>query len=70
MVAILNIWIPQCVGHVVNVITKVRKEGKNGFDDSTIMTSIFQQLAAPAFSLARMYVIQVCKYTLHKSLCV
>ncbi|KAK0164338.1 hypothetical protein PV328_002977 [Microctonus aethiopoides] len=58
VVAILNIWIPQCVGHVVNVITKVRKEGKNGFDDSTIMTSIFQQLAAPAFSLARMYVIQ------------
>ncbi|KAK0082776.1 hypothetical protein PV326_007038 [Microctonus aethiopoides] len=53
VVAILNIWIPQCVGHVVNVITKVRKEGKNGFDDSTIMTSIFQQLAAPAFSLAR-----------------
>ncbi|XP_063984738.1 mitochondrial potassium channel ATP-binding subunit [Diachasmimorpha longicaudata] len=58
VVAILNIWIPQCVGHVVNVITKVRHEGKSSYDDSDFMTSIFQQLAAPAFRLARMYVIQ------------
>ncbi|XP_011311832.1 ATP-binding cassette sub-family B member 8, mitochondrial isoform X2 [Fopius arisanus] len=58
VVAILNIWIPQCVGHVVNVITKVRQEGKSSYDDTDFMTSIFQQLAAPAFKLARMYVIQ------------
>lgn len=58
--AVLNIWIPQCVSHIVNVITKVRQEAKTNYDDD-LMTSIFQQLALPAFKLARMYVIQVCK---------
>lgn len=57
--AVLNIWIPQCVSHIVNVITKVRQDGKAS--DGDFMTSIFQQLALPAFKLARMYVIQVCK---------
>ncbi|XP_034952515.1 mitochondrial potassium channel ATP-binding subunit [Chelonus insularis] len=56
VVAILNIWIPQSVGHVVNVITKVR-QGTNNYDNN-FYTSIFQQLAAPAFRLARMYLIQ------------
>lgn len=61
VVAMLNIWIPQCVGQVINVITKVRQEVKTGYEDSYSLTSVFQQLANPALKLARMYVAQVCK---------
>ncbi|XP_043271928.1 mitochondrial potassium channel ATP-binding subunit isoform X2 [Venturia canescens] len=58
VVAMLNIWIPQCVGQVINVITKVRQDVKTGYEDSYSLTSVFQQLANPALKLARMYVAQ------------
>ncbi|XP_024940230.1 ATP-binding cassette sub-family B member 8, mitochondrial isoform X2 [Cephus cinctus] len=58
IVAILNIWIPQCVGGVVNVIaTFARKGSSNGFNDDS-MINILKQLSEPAFKLACMYVAQ------------
>ncbi|KAG7205623.1 hypothetical protein KM043_007586 [Ampulex compressa] len=53
VVALLNIWIPQCVGSVINVLTDVcRTKG----DES--VGSILSQLTEPAFALARMYIAQ------------
>ena len=60
--AMLNIWIPQCVGEIINVITRVRHDGKASYNGGDSLTSVFQQLAEPAFKLARMYVAQVCKF--------
>ncbi|XP_076283158.1 mitochondrial potassium channel ATP-binding subunit isoform X1 [Lasioglossum baleicum] len=51
-VAILNIWIPQYVGNVINVLTKVSKS--NGDDKKNLLL----QLTRPAFALARMYIAQ------------
>ncbi|XP_076656791.1 mitochondrial potassium channel ATP-binding subunit [Halictus rubicundus] len=52
-VAILNIWIPQYVGNVINVLTKVAKS--NGDDNKK---NLLLQLTQPAFALARMYIAQ------------
>ncbi|XP_044005572.1 equilibrative nucleoside transporter 1-like isoform X2 [Aphidius gifuensis] len=60
IVAVLNIWIRQCVSHIVNVITKVRQDGKAS--DGDFMTSIFQQLAIPAFKLARINFLHLLMY--------
>ncbi|KZC13611.1 PREDICTED: ATP-binding cassette sub-family B member 8, mitochondrial [Dufourea novaeangliae] len=52
-VALLNIWIPQCVGSVINVLTKVCE---NKGDDRA--RNVLLQLTMPAFALARMYIAQ------------
>ncbi|XP_076238372.1 mitochondrial potassium channel ATP-binding subunit [Calliopsis andreniformis] len=52
-VAVLNIWIPQYVGNVINVLTKVCQ---NTADDT--MRNVLSQLTEPAFALARMYIAQ------------
>lgn len=53
VVAVLNIWIPQNVGNVINVLTKICQT--KGEDN---MKNILSQLVTPAFALARMYVAQ------------
>ena len=55
VVAVLNIWIPQHVGNVINVLTKICQTRS---EDS--MKTMLLQLTEPAFALARMYVAQVC----------
>ncbi|XP_032662942.1 mitochondrial potassium channel ATP-binding subunit isoform X1 [Odontomachus brunneus] len=52
IVAVLNIQIPQSVGSIINVLTKIC-QSKN---DST--KNVILQLAQPAFILARMYIAQ------------
>ncbi|OAD58088.1 ATP-binding cassette sub-family B member 8, mitochondrial [Eufriesea mexicana] len=48
VVAILNIWIPQGVGNIINVLTKIcQTKGED------IMRNMLLQLAEPAFALAR-----------------
>lgn len=54
----LNIQIPQSVGSIINVLTKIC-QNKN---DST--KNVILQLAQPAFILARMYIAQVYIYKL------
>lgn len=53
VVAVLNIWIPQYVGSVINVLTKVSKNK----GDETVQ-NVLLQLTQPAFALARMYIAQ------------
>lgn len=53
-VAVLNIWIPQCVGDVINILTTVCQ---NRGDDTA--KHMLLQLTKPAFVLARMYIAQV-----------
>ncbi|XP_076620702.1 mitochondrial potassium channel ATP-binding subunit isoform X1 [Colletes latitarsis] len=53
IVAVLNIWIPQCVGDVINVLTKVCQ---NKGEDT--VKHVLLQLTKPAFALARMYTVQ------------
>lgn len=50
----LNIWIPQSVGNIINVLTKIVQDKRN---DSTRNT--LEMLLKPTFLLARMYVAQV-----------
>ncbi|XP_031845301.1 mitochondrial potassium channel ATP-binding subunit isoform X1 [Nomia melanderi] len=52
-VAILNIWIPQCVGSVINVLTKICQNNEVGSEKNMLL-----QLTEPAFALARMYIAQ------------
>ncbi|KAK2583227.1 hypothetical protein KPH14_009245 [Odynerus spinipes] len=52
IVAMLNIWIPQSVGNVINVLTKVI-QNREGNSRHTL-----ELLLKPAFSLARMYIAQ------------
>lgn len=54
LVAMLNIWIPQGVGDVINVLTKVSQVA----DKSDEAKSIFFQLAVPAYNLGKMYLAQ------------
>lgn len=54
IVAILNIWIPQSIGNVINVLTKICQSKKD------IVKTVLLQLTTPAFALARMYIAQVC----------
>lgn len=57
VVAVLNIWIPQYVGNVINILTKIcQTKGEDS------LKTVLLQLTEPAFALARMYVAQVCKY--------
>ncbi|KAK1134434.1 hypothetical protein K0M31_007224 [Melipona bicolor] len=53
VVAVLNIWIPQHVGNVINVLTKICQT--RGEDS---LKTVLLQLTEPAFALARMYVAQ------------
>ncbi|XP_026672444.1 ATP-binding cassette sub-family B member 8, mitochondrial, partial [Ceratina calcarata] len=53
VVALLNIWIPQNVGNVINVLTRICQTNE---DDT--MKNILSQLITPVFTLARMYVAQ------------
>ncbi|XP_046833318.1 mitochondrial potassium channel ATP-binding subunit isoform X1 [Vespa crabro] len=53
IVAMLNIWIPQSVGNIINVLTKIVQDKGN---DSTRNT--LEMLLRPTFLLARMYVAQ------------
>nr|KAF7407035.1 hypothetical protein H0235_014691 [Vespula pensylvanica] len=53
IVAMLNIWIPQSVGNIINVLTKIVQDKRN---DSTRNT--LEMLLRPTFLLARMYVAQ------------
>ncbi|KAL2751509.1 mitochondrial potassium channel ATP-binding subunit isoform X1 [Vespula maculifrons] len=53
IVAMLNIWIPQSVGNIINVLTKIVQDKRN---DSTRNT--LEMLLKPTFLLARMYVAQ------------
>lgn len=53
----LNIWIPQSVGNIINVLTKIVQDKGN---DSTRNT--LEMLLKPSFMLARMYVAQVRKF--------
>ncbi|KAL2711495.1 mitochondrial potassium channel ATP-binding subunit isoform X1, partial [Vespula squamosa] len=53
IVAMLNIWIPQSVGNIINVLTKIVQDKGN---DSTRNT--LEMLLKPSFMLARMYVAQ------------
>lgn len=56
VVAVLNIWIPQHVGNVINILTKIcQTKGEDS------LKTVLLQLTEPAFALARMYVAQVCK---------
>ncbi|XP_048507795.1 mitochondrial potassium channel ATP-binding subunit isoform X2 [Athalia rosae] len=59
MVAVLNIWIPQCTGGVINVVAKFAGN-KNGSleNGSNSAFTIAENLASPAYRLARMYVAQ------------
>ena len=52
IVAILNIWIPQGVGNVINVLTQLYQSKE---DDVRNMLS---QLTEPAFAMARLYIAQ------------
>ncbi|KAF3429366.1 hypothetical protein E2986_09593 [Frieseomelitta varia] len=53
VVAVLNIWIPQHIGNVINVLTKIcQTRGENS------LKTMLLQLTEPAFALARMYVAQ------------
>ncbi|XP_011150511.2 ATP-binding cassette sub-family B member 8, mitochondrial [Harpegnathos saltator] len=52
IVALLNIRIPQSVGSIINVLTKICQDKT----DST--KNVILQLAQPAFILARMYIAQ------------
>lgn len=54
IVAILNIWIPQSIGNVINVLTKICQSKED------IVKTVLLQLTTPAFALARMYITQVC----------
>ncbi|KAI4481088.1 hypothetical protein M0804_009714 [Polistes exclamans] len=53
IVAMLNIWIPQSVGNIINVLTKIVQDKE---DNSTRNT--LEMLLKPAFILARMYIAQ------------
>ncbi|XP_046429320.1 mitochondrial potassium channel ATP-binding subunit isoform X1 [Neodiprion fabricii] len=59
-VAVLNIWIPQCMSEVINVVAKL--SDKTGFSENTEGRSaafvMFEKLTQPTFRLARMYVSQ------------
>ncbi|XP_068975561.1 mitochondrial potassium channel ATP-binding subunit [Bombus flavifrons] len=53
VVAVLNIWIPQHVGNVINILTKIcQTKGEDS------LKTVLLQLTEPAFALARMYVAQ------------
>ncbi|XP_033321351.2 mitochondrial potassium channel ATP-binding subunit [Megalopta genalis] len=52
-VALLNIWIPQYVGSVINVLTRVCQNTGNVSEKNLLL-----ELAQPAFALARMYIAQ------------
>lgn len=52
IVAILNIWIPQSIGNVINVLTKICQSKED------IVKTVLLQLTTPAFALARMYIAQ------------
>ncbi|XP_053974504.1 mitochondrial potassium channel ATP-binding subunit [Hylaeus volcanicus] len=53
IVAVLNIWIPQCVGDIINVLTKVcQNQGTN------TVYRVLSQLTKPAVALGRMYIAQ------------
>lgn len=54
IVAILNIWIPQNIGNVINVLTKICQSKED------IVKTVLLQLTTSAFALARMYIAQVC----------
>ncbi|KOC64653.1 ATP-binding cassette sub-family B member 8, mitochondrial, partial [Habropoda laboriosa] len=53
VVAVLNIWIPQKVGNVINVLTKILSSKEHN-----AVKNVLSQLTEPAFALARMYVAQ------------
>ncbi|XP_066584500.1 mitochondrial potassium channel ATP-binding subunit [Prorops nasuta] len=53
VVALLNIWIPQSVGDVINALTRVAKSGNSNTTDD-----VLQQLKEPAIKLIHMYVTQ------------
>lgn len=69
-VAILNIWIPQCMGGVINVVAKLAKssDGIESTGNNNPAFSMLEKLAEPAYRLARMYVAQVCKYRVNVDL--
>ncbi|XP_053996534.1 mitochondrial potassium channel ATP-binding subunit [Hylaeus anthracinus] len=53
IVAVLNIWIPQCVGDIINVLTKVcQNQGTN------TVYRVLSQLTKPAVALGHMYIAQ------------
>ena len=52
-VAVLNIWIPQCVGDIINILTTVCQ---NRGDETA--KHVLLELTKPAFALARMYIAQ------------
>ncbi|KYM97232.1 PREDICTED: ATP-binding cassette sub-family B member 8, mitochondrial-like [Cyphomyrmex costatus] len=52
IVALLNIQIPQCVGSVINVLTEICQNKQDS------AKQVILQLTQPAFTLARMYIVQ------------
>ncbi|KAI4498969.1 hypothetical protein M0802_005835 [Mischocyttarus mexicanus] len=53
IVAMLNIWIPQSVGNIINVLTKIVQDKGGNSTRNTL-----EMLLKPAFILARMYIAQ------------
>nr|XP_003704861.1 PREDICTED: ATP-binding cassette sub-family B member 8, mitochondrial [Megachile rotundata] len=53
VVALLNIWIPQGIGNIINVLTQLYQSKEDG-----TVQSILTQLTEPAFAMARLYLAQ------------
>lgn len=53
VVALLNIWIPQGIGNIINILTQLY-QSKGGDSVQSVLT----QLTEPAFAMARLYIAQ------------